>query len=163
MAIRKKQVLLIGLIPVVILIGAAIYLFAAGHLYLRVDIGQKGPDQKVVVYRDVCTQQIRDKYVEVVQSTPVPSVESLTPLHDQIEGIDRWQADPSCVFIQVQYYVAAGEEAKVAELNTKLNQLSDDGLFPNTAIARYGYIGESAEGTARLQKEGALSSGQGGI
>lgn len=161
MAIHKKQVIIFTAIPVVILIAIVAviaYLLSAGTLY----VGTKTAEQKVLVYQNVCSDDLKNRFVEVMQPTSGDAKATLSQIHDEIEGLTDWKKDPSCVYMNMQQYVNQGDVATVTELVGTYDELGDSGLFADPLVSRYGFSGSSAISTATLYKDGSMNSGQGG-
>jgi hypothetical protein len=161
MATRKKQVLLLA-VPAIILIIAAIaaaFLFSTGVLYA----GVKSSNQKVLVYQNVCSDDLKNRFVEVLQPTSSESKGTIQQIHEEIEGLADWKNDPSCVHMNLQYFIAQGQVDQVTELVREQDALSKIGRFADPVVSRYGSSGTSAAGAAQLQRDGATNAGQGGI
>lgn len=161
MAIRKKQVILLTVIPVVIVIAVVagvVYLLNAGILYA----GVKTADQKVLVYQNVCSDDLKNRFVTVMQPTSSDEKGTIDTIHEEVEGLTDWATDPSCVYMNIQYYVTQGDAEKVSDLVRSYSSLGESGRFADPVVSRYGYSGATAESTAILFKEGKMNSGQGG-
>lgn len=113
---------------VALLITAA---WALGFLSITV----KKPTDKVAVYQPVCQGEPIDTYLGAFAQTPiVTKPELVSQQKAAIQGIENWQADPSCVYMVFRFAVAQRNVDEANQLGDRLNTLKAVGLNPDLRL-----------------------------
>lgn len=117
---RKMGFVIGGSLAVVIIVSAAV---ALGYIYG----GVKTPEQRALVYYNVCGNDIIDKFNDSMSSP-----DNLKKVVGEIEKKNHHADDATCVVALYFYYTTAdanGHSQKTDELYSKIKNLADKGIY----------------------------------
>lgn len=137
----KKILIPVGIIVVV---ATVVYgLLVAGFIY----VGTKEPSQKVALYSSVCGEDISKQYLDAVnRQGGDESAAKLKELKVQIEGLDNWKNDPTCLYIVMQYGIVSADVDLVKGMVLELNAHSEAGINAPYTVQSIGVnVGDAVE------------------
>ena len=117
---RKTGFIIGGSLAVVVIVGSAAVL---GYIYG----GVKTPEQRALVYYNVCGNDIIDKFNDSMSSP-----DNLKKVAGEIEKKDHYADDATCVVALYFYHTTAdanGHSQKTDDLYNKIKNLSDKGIY----------------------------------
>ncbi len=118
---RKTGFIIGGSLAVVVIVGSAAVL---GYIYG----GVKTPEQRALVYYNVCGNDIIDKFNDSMSSP-----DNLKKVAGEIEKKDHYADDATCVVALYFYHTTAdasgSHSQKTDELYNKIKNLADKGVY----------------------------------
>ncbi len=118
---RKTGFIIGGSLAVVVIVGSAAVL---GYIYG----GVKTPEQRALVYYNVCGNDIIDKFNDSMSSP-----DNLKKVAGEIEKKDHYADDATCVVALYFYHTTADASGsysqKTDELYNKIKNLADKGVY----------------------------------
>lgn len=142
-SVKTKKVFYVVIVIVLIaVIASAAVLFATGRLYG----GLKDPDTKVVYYQSVCNGDLIERYMKTAQDVEGNfSQRGLKPHYDEVVALEKWEQDPTCVYVALQYHVVSGDDSQADQAKKRLDELGDQGLYASYKMQASGFPVESYE------------------
>lgn len=122
----KKKIAIIGVLIVVLLGAAAVWLFVSG----RLAIVWKNPQSVLSVTPRVCGDDIIAKYNSLSKTEGLDAFSAqLKAVNDAVTGLNDANTDPNCVYMQYTYQLFNKEYDKARQSVDTLKQLEQDGNY----------------------------------
>lgn len=142
----KKVLLFIGL-GIVLVVGATVTtLFVSG----RAALVMKEPEEQVVLYRNVCSGELRNKYIEQFQNRGLLKKDEISEFVAPIKEMKSWDKDVNCVYIVMQEAIANQDKVESKRLADMQKTMNDNGQNISKELSRVGVAAEFAEEAAEF-------------
>jgi hypothetical protein len=121
---RKRLLLISGIIIVLCAVGVAIYI--AMMLINRGDSGKSGgaSDQARVTPVTVCTNDVIAKASSAIGAN---NLSELSAVANEVTAIGKYKNDANCEYIMVRYYLASGQAEKAGDAIDQLQRVLSAG------------------------------------